>query len=63
MTLFNFSALLWLMVVIYTIGDNIAGRGIISGKTDMHRIGCVLVAAALSGIAILGVILLCAIRR
>lgn len=46
---------------LYTIGDCIAERGINKEKTALHRVGCLMVAAAFAVLITLWVVRLCGI--
>lgn len=48
-------------VMLYTIGDLLAERGIIEEKTALHRVGCLMVAAAFAVLITLWVVRLCGI--
>ena len=53
--------LLLAATMLYTVGDCIAGRGIIKENTALHRVGCLMVAAAFAVLITLWVVELCAI--
>lgn len=48
-------------VMLYTVGDLLADRGIMKGKTALHRVGCLMVAAAFAVLITLWVVRLCGI--
>ena len=48
-------------VLLYTVGDLLAGRGIIEEKTALHRVGCLMVASAFALLITLWVVRLCGI--
>lgn len=48
-------------VMLYTVGGQLAERGIIKEKTALHRVGCLMVAAAFAVLITLWVVRLCVI--
>lgn len=48
-------------VLLYTVGDLLAEHGIIKEKTALHRVGCLMVAAAFAVLITLWVVRLCGI--